>query len=373
MIAVEKLRQYLEVDPENSELALQLLEALVSSGDIDGAFELLESSGEKAQQDYRFKAWYAHLNMAVLKFDTAISTYEEMFADGYVYEGHKINCAYAHYHCGNNKSALALLNDCSSDALEHLILKVRCMSAEGDLSPAIRLLESEDFTSSSPKLNSQKSGLLALLYLDYADYQKAQEYAQEALNQDRSNFDANLVNATLSLFKLEINQAIKRISALYAQYPNVGRVIILKALLEMYQNNLERAAELYEKVCVLMPEHVGSKVNLAWCYFLNGDSDKAEVVLKQSIELDRTFAESYGGMSLIKVKQGKWAESKELAKTALRLDSACASALFSRALYLKHLGKEGEADNIMNGLISFKGEISDRTIKEVVLERLKTG
>lgn len=107
--------------------------------------------------------------------------------------------------------------------------------------------------------------------------------------------------------------------------------------------------------------------------FLNGDTDKAEVVFNQSIELDRAFAESYGGMSLIKVKQEKWAESKELAKTALRLDSACASALFSRALYLKHLGKGGEADKIISGLISFKGEISDRTIKEIVLDRIKTG
>ena len=373
MIAVEKLRQYLEVDPENSELALQLLETLVSTGDIDGAFQFYESLGVKAQKDYRFKAWYAHLNMAVLRFDAAILIYEEMFANGHVYEGHKINCAYAHYHCGNNKSALALLNDCSSDALAHLILKVRCMGSEGDLSSAIRLLESKDFTSSSSKLNSEKSGLLALLYLDDANYPKAQQYAQEALSQDRSNFDAKLVNATLSLFKLEIDQAIKRICVLYELYPNVGRVIILKALLEMYQNNLDEAVQLYEKVCEIMPDHVGSKVNLAWCYFLNGDSVKAEVVFKQSIEIERTFSESYGGMSLIKVKQERWAESKELAKTALRLDSACPSALFSRALYLQHLGKDGEANKIMDGLTSFKGEISDRTIKEVVLERLKTG
>ncbi len=373
MISIEKLLQYHCVDPNNKEIALTIIEVMAGSGDIDGAFEFLTSFDCKQNNDYRFKAWHAHLYMAQLKFEKAICIYESMFENGIDNESLKINCAYAQLHCGRHTSALELLNECSSENLEYHILKVRCMSSQEDLSEAIKILTSLDCSFSSEKLKSEKMGLLSLLYLDDANYSKAKCCAKESLMIDNSNFDAKLVMSTLDLFRMDIAKATLNIDMLYEEYSNVGRVIVLKALLEMYSNNIELAVDLYEKACDFMPFHVGSKINLAWCYFLEGNLISAENKFKESIELDENFAEGYGGMSLVMAKQGLWQDSKKMSKIALRLDGMCASALFSRALYLKNIGKGNESQLIINGLVAFSSETTDKTIKDIVLERINTG
>lgn len=370
MISLDKLLEYYQADPDNDELALEVVAATASSGDIEAAFDFLEKNTGKYGDDVRFQAWYAHLYIAQMKFEEAAKIYKKIFEKGIVSDSLRINYAYALFNAGNNPDALKILNDCSSVDPEHQILKVRCMSSQDDLSLAIDILVNLDVLEISEKIESERVGLLALLYLDDGNYVHAEKSALASLNIDKTNFDARLVIATLLLFKLKTDEASVAINSLYDDFPLVGRVLVIKALLEMYSNNIEFAISLYEKACKVMPFHCGSKVNLAWCYFLKGDLENAEDNFQASIELDKNFAEAYGGMSMIRASQQLWIEVKKLSKVALRLDSSCASALFSRAIYLDHIGKAKESELIMNGIVKFSSDATDKTIKDVVLERL---
>ncbi|MYM60638.1 tetratricopeptide repeat protein [Vibrio sp. OCN044] len=373
MTVTEKLRQYLMVDPTNSELALQLIESLAVEGKTRDALEFLQTFYNAEEHDFRFLAWSAHLHLALSQFENAIENYQTLFAMGHIHQAHQINCAYAYYYNSNRTAALDLLNECHSSEPEHILLKARCMSDADELAPVIEMLNETDFSSSNDKVVSDKKGLLSLLYLDNGDYAQAQKFSAETLDKDEENFDARLVKASLSLFKFDIENAVTDVNLLYNVYPSIGRVIVLKALLEMSLKNFVAALELYKQACTLMPEHVGTRVNLAWCHFLTGNIDLAEVTFEEAIKIDRTFSEGHGGLSLIKSKQEKWIESKELARTALKLDKNCASALFSRALYLKNIGRDNEANLIMNGLVGSKSEMTGKSLKNIILESLRIG
>lgn len=365
MSAVNRLREYFKFDPGNGALALELIEALATQGDFQEALVVLGEAQKYHENDPMFVSWTGHLGLATGDFKLAVFAYDKLFKQGFDQPGLLVNSALAHYQLGHFHKAKALLDDVSELDVANRILKARCYAQLEEVSSAItdvQALVKECAVEQMPEV----LGLLALLYLDDAQYDLAEEYCQKTLSVKEGQFEARIVAASLALYKMHIDEAMALIEPLDADYPDSGRILAMKALVLMYRQQFELAISTYERACEKMPNHVGSRINLGWCYFAAGDLDKAETCFKTGVNIDRTFAESHGGLALIYAFKEKWPESQESFKRGLKLDVVSPSALFARALYFKHKGRSNEAEKIVSGLMAHKSDLSDLSLKDVV-------
>lgn len=366
MTSLNRLREYLGYDPENAALALELIEALSAQGDFVGAREVLMNSCQWYEEDPMFISWRGHLGLALGKYDEAIQAYRRLFEKGFEQPGLKINCALASFQMGKFAEANSLLDEVETLDVSNRILKARCLAQLENLPSAITDV-SRLLTECSPEQMAEVTGLLSLLYLDDAQYGQAEEYSLKALELDDTQFDARIARASLYLYKMEIERAIAEIEPLDLEYPETGRILAMKALVYMYRREFAEAINVYQRACSKMPSHVGSRVNLGWCYFAVQDLNSAEACFREGVHIDRTFAEGHGGLALISAYRENWQESQMFFKRGLKLDPLSPSALFARALYFKNRGRNSEAEKIMTGLMSHKSELSELNLAELIM------
>ncbi|WP_318468204.1 tetratricopeptide repeat protein [Photobacterium leiognathi] len=365
MSAVNRLREYFKFDPKNIDIALQLIEALANQGDFDEALFILNEAKQYHIDEPMLISWSAHLGLATSDFKSAITAYNQLFELGYSQTGLIVNSALAHYQLGDYRRAKKLLDSVEDLDVTNKILKARCNAQLEETIAAITDVNSL-LTLCSDEQLPEILGLLSLLYLDDAQYDLAKEYCEKTLSLDDKQFDARLTAASLALYKIRIDDALSFIEPLDKEYPDTGRIIAMKALVYMYLQRFDLAINLYERACEKMPAHVGSRINLGWCFFSVGEKDKAKQCFNDGVKIDRTFAESHGGLALISALSEEWSESQVHFKRALKLDPLSPSALFARSLYFKSKGREKEAESIVSGLINHKSELSEVTLKDIV-------
>jgi Tfp pilus assembly protein PilF len=99
-----------------------------------------------------------------------------------------------------------------------------------------------------------------------------------------------------------------------------------------------------------MPSHIGSWHALAWCQMLRKDFAAAEASFSRSLELDRNFSESHGGLAVLAAMRGDDASAKPLIERALRLDGQSFSGRYAQSLLLRKSRPE-VADKLVQGLV----------------------
>ncbi|QUJ68504.1 tetratricopeptide repeat protein [Photobacterium sp. GJ3] len=357
------------MDPSNVLLALDLIEGLAKQGDVQAALHIVNQSLALNPDHADLISWKGHLCLALQQYDAAVQAYHALFRHGYTQPGLKINCALACFQQGQYEAAHDLLEQVPELDVANTLLKARCLAHMENVSQAI----AETYgllTACTPEQHAEVHGLLSLLYLDDAQYEVAEKHCRASLQLDHHQRDALITRASLSLYRLEIDTALKVLDPLMAQYPEMGRLMAMKALALMYVHQYDAAIQWYEKACQKMPGHVGSRVNLGWCYFSVMNYDGAESCFKAGLKIDRNFAECHGGLAIVNAIREKWSDSQEQFKRALKLDANCASALFARALYFQVKGKAKEAESIMTGLMAFKSELSADNLSDVVMKTL---
>ncbi len=273
MPSLLKLREYLEFDPENSSLALELIEQLAQQGEFHEALTIVERSYQWHSEDPHFISWQAHLRLALKDYDSAISDYQRLFALGFDQVGLRINCALAQFQMGQYKEANLLLESVAELDAGNQILKARCLAQLEEVNTAISELSQLLIDCPEEKV-AETIGLLSLLYLDDAQYALAEEYCDKALVLNDQQFDARITLASLYVYKVDTDKAMELLVPLDSEYPNTGRILALKALVHMYQQDMVQAIVCYEPACDLMPYHVGSRVNLGVVLFCQPRSRK---------------------------------------------------------------------------------------------------
>jgi len=368
-MSLQRLKAFLEMDPTNVLLALDLIEGLAKQEDFQAALHIVNQSLALNPEHADLISWKGHVCLALLEYDKAVQAYHTLFRLGYTQPGLKINCALAYFQQGKYEAAHDLLEQVPELDVANTLLKVRCLAHLENVSQAIadtyRLL-----ALCSSEQHAEVHGLLSLLYLDDAQYEEAEKHCRASLQLDDNQCDALITSASLSLYRLEIETALKVLEPLMKRYPEMGRLLAMKALALMYVHQYDAAIQWYEKACQKMPGHVGSRVNLGWCYFSVMNYDGAESCFKAGLKIDRNFAECYGGLAIVNAIREKWSDSQDQFKRALKLDANCPSALFARALYFQVKGKAKEAESIMAGLMTFKSDLSPENLSEVVLKTL---
>nr|WP_242524036.1 tetratricopeptide repeat protein [Microbulbifer salipaludis] len=231
---------------------------------------------------------------------------------------------------------------------EVLILKGRAYHHLGELPHAVETLEA----AIAEKAEPQTCGLLALVYNDAGNRERAIELAGGVLQEEPHQFEALLAMADAYTALQSYTEAASWCDLGLREYPCVGRFWTVKGQLQLAEFDFNEARVSFTRAVELMPEHIGTWHLLGWCEVLRGDLDAALHAFEQALELNRNFAESHGGLAVVNALQGNWDVVQRASKRALGLDSGNLSGRYAQALYFEHRGQVGAAEQLRQKLFA---------------------
>lgn len=189
---------------------------------------------------------------------------------------------------------------------------------------------------------------LALLYMDSNDTERARQLALEVVAQAPHDVNANVVLGVSSTEKQDMAAARAHFHAVLRQEDHNGRAWLGLGLVHLYEGEHEKAIEALERATHIYAHNAGAIVALGWAKLSAKDPVGAEQVFEQAIRVDRSFAESHGGLASALALQQKIDRAREEIKIARRLNPLGFGAEFAQVTILALQGQKQAATNLFN-------------------------
>jgi tetratricopeptide (TPR) repeat protein len=348
---VASLRGYLAVDPGNTQLACDLVDALFAAGDFVGADASIAALPDAAQDAAGVRFRRARCALVLGRYAEAAELLGALIADGHENVALWHDLAFAQLCMRQNRDAAATITAAEArfgaDA-ELAVVAARVALMEGDFARSNAALDTA--LALAPE-HATALGLRALVLLDSGETDAGMEVALACLALYPEQHEALLVAGTVALWRQDLGNADLYYQRALARYPNSGRALSGYGQLLMLRNDLPAAITQLEHAVVAMPDHIGTWHALAWAQLLQGQLDAAETSYRQAYALDDNFADSHGGLALVDALKGRTNEAEQSVKKALRLNAQCVTALYAKTLLLSDSGRTDEADALLAGLM----------------------
>lgn len=352
---LQRLLQFLDYDPNNVNLLLQTLELAIESGNASTADTLVAHVDSHGINVPEVHAQLAHLLLLMGSFAAAAKRGDKAIQAGIDHPVVIYNTAVAHFYSEAFIEAdtllgrLTPLDDCSRDAL---CLHARTLHHLEQPLDAATLAERA--LAENPG-DIELMGLLALLRYESDDNTAALDLAYEVLAEDPNQLDALIACASANFELGRIEPARKAWHHTTEVHPDCGRAWSGLGLLEFNEMELEQAKIHLTLAVKYMPNHIGTWHLLAWVYILENNSLEARAALNASLELDRNFAETHGGLAVVDVMDGHEDSARLSMRRAMKLNTQGFAVYFAELLLLKRAGKDAEADALVNRVLDSVG------------------
>ena len=322
---VERYLGYLEQDPNNTNLLLDIIESYRLLGDKQQAQIHLNQLKELAPNlslvpEGLLALTFGELEHAIELFqlalqeqDSEVTRYNLSFS---YFANHDLDKAY---------DALMPVIQQEAPLSQAYPLMARILHHQNKLEEAIQLL-----TTKAPQ-SPDTDGLLALLYFDSLNEEKALFHAQQALANQPQNYEALCVMTYLKLGQQQCSS--DEIKQLIQQVPNDGRFYAALGNAQMLELDMANAEQSLTVASQLMPHFAGNWLSLGWCQLIQDNLEGAKLSFEKALELDKTFAEPHGGLAILAVLNDQRDEAQHLIKLALKLDDSSHLAMLAQALY----------------------------------------
>ena len=339
-------------DPENAPLLCDLLDALLTFGDLDAAGTRLDgiSPAMRALPGVRFR----EARYALQRGETAraVELLQQLLAStdtapvGVVHD-----LAFAQLTLGQVHEALQTLASAQPDNADEVVaialLKARVLHRLQQCEAALDALASIE---AGPRL-AEVQGMRALLWLDLGDTQRASAAAALALQLDPDQHEAGIAGGTAALWAQRVDESTLAFERVLARHPDSGRAWLGLGQTRMLRGDIPAARVLLERASREMPDHIGTWHALAWCQLLEGDLAGAHKSFQLAFALDRTFGETHGGFALVHALRGERAEAEASIKRATRLDPIGRAARYAQSVLLVDDGQVEQARQIIDGIL----------------------
>jgi tetratricopeptide (TPR) repeat protein len=352
MNRASQLAVFADSDPGNPILLCDLLDELLSAGDVDQALARIGTALAALRElpGVRFR----EARCTLLRGDTkqAITQLQSLLAAMQdVPSGVVHDLAYAQLAEGRPDEALNTLkhaHDQDGDTVALSLLKARIFHHQRQLDAALDVLAPIHNGVRLPEVQ----GLRALLWMDRGDNARALVEAELALKADPDQHEANIVRGNVALASRRLQESAAAFEHILARHPESGRAWFGLGQNVMLHGDIAKARALLNRASVQMPDHIGTWHALAWCQLLEGDLAGARHSFDKAFALDRTFGETHGGLGLVHALRGERKEAEDSIKRALRLDPQGRSARYAQSVLLLDEGRVEEARAITDGIIA---------------------
>ena len=228
----------------------------------------------------------------------------------------------------------------AGDLPEFNHLYVRALHGAGRIEDAIRIAEG---LGAEPLAQ----GMLSLLYTDAGRLEEGGRLAAGVLATHPDNIDALISAGTVSLAMEEAGDALPHFERAMRSHADNGRAWMGIGLARLSCQDFPAARTAFENTVRLMPSHLGSWNTLAWIAMLQKDHAAAEAMLQAALRINHNFGETHGTIAVLRAFEQRWAEAKQHADTAVRLQPDSFAGRFAQTLVLEHRGRPDKARQLL--------------------------
>ncbi|QBG98352.1 hypothetical protein EYC56_01375 [Xanthomonas oryzae] len=350
MPSVDKLSAYLAKDPANPELACQLCDALIETGQSARAETVIAAlpADVAALAGVQFRA--ARLDLLAGRYVEAEARLQPL-AERHAAPALDHDIAFAQL-CQQNLDGAALTLAAArqrhGDNAEFAVLAARIALMRADYAAADMALASAlAFAPQHPTA----LGLSALCALDAGDTPRATEQASTCLELFPDQHEALLTSGALALYVQDDVTAAAHFERALGRFPMSGRALSGLGQARMLQGALIPAKALLTQATQTMPDHIGTWHALGWLHLLDGERSAAEACYQRAYALDRNFAESHGGLAVVALLDGRREEGEAHLRRALKLDPTSISGRYAQSLSLADHGEQAQSEAVFAALM----------------------
>ncbi len=178
--------------------------------------------------------------------------------------------------------------------------------------------------------NADAMGLLALLYFDNHDIEKAASTTSATLTLDPAHPNGQLVNLLLKSLRQEANP--DEIECLLKSQPQESRLWFVLGTTQLRLMNCPAAEQAFNQTAEIHPQFYDNWICLGWCHLFQNNLDAAEAAYQQAIAIDADNADGPGGLAVVSALRNQVTEATFwLDKTEVN-DPHGFSAIFTRML-----------------------------------------
>lgn len=347
---LERYRGFLAQDPENAGLAGEVADLHLHLGEFAEARQVLEKALASHPGHPQLLNTLASVAIASNQPVEAAKILQDLLQGGHDNPIIRYNLAYALVLGRHYTEARDILLPVVDDprAPEAPVLLARCLHYLGDLDEAIERLTA--FAARHPN-HGEALGILSLLHLDAMHADAARTAAEQALRANADDLGALVTLGSLSLETQDDATATGYFEHALRRHPRSGRAWSGLGLAAMLRLDLDKAIEQLRHAVEHMPDHIGTWHALAWCQLMKNDIDGAKTSFERSMEIDRNFGETHGGLAVIAVLQNRPQDAEGHLKRALRLNPVSFAARFAQSLMAAR-NDPAKAREIMDGILA---------------------
>jgi tetratricopeptide (TPR) repeat protein len=340
---IARLVQYLNHDPRNTVLCVEIGDLYLQSGEPDKAADYFARGAELGGKVARSRL--ANVRLAQHRFADALDLLKALFDEGEADAALHFNAGLAAFHLGTYREAIThFMMACDKGAAGEAEKYLAYASHYcGDVEAAIAHCQAWLGSGGGAAARAY----LALLRFDEGDRASALAAALEALAVNPLEPEARAVLGAMALEEQRFDDAAQAFDEVLAINPDHGRALLGKGLGLLQRQQFAPGLDVLRAAAVRMSGHPGTMVTLGWACLLAGDQEEAETWCRRAIELDRNFAEAHGALAAVLASSGRADAAKQAAATADRLDPKNFGSVYAKAQLLRAQGRTATADELM--------------------------
>jgi tetratricopeptide (TPR) repeat protein len=370
-----RLLGFLQQDAGNAALRKDVIREACNAGQWEQAHELIEAGlrANPADPDLLVLAGLVHLQAR--RYEEAEVALSAALAHGVEGAGPRYSLAYARFMQRHFEDALEVLgaNEPALQLSAAQTLRARCLHHLGRAAEAIATCTAH---LADVPADDETRGVLALLLHDDGKHAEAMDQARRALFGSPQQLEAMLALASAQSATRDFDAAWRSFDALLRVHPDCGRARLGRGSIHLAYMRLESARYDLERAAQLTPDHIGTWHVLAWIHIMARDVAEAHLAFERALAIDRTFAESHGGLAIVAALRGQESDAEAGIKRALRLDSQCLSARYAEMLLFQRRGESKRATAVFADVLARPVEdsgIAYRELLELHVRSLRRG
>ncbi|WP_143873865.1 tetratricopeptide repeat protein [Catenovulum sediminis] len=366
---LKQFKLYLDYDPSNVQLIIDCINIAAEIGLYDEILLLTQHAIDQGIIDgfIASNRGYAHLVRA--DYEDAELWLLKALKYNPINDVNYFNLAYVYYYTERYTEALEIIKQKITECSSHIsVLEGRLLYLLGDsVSSEALLVKSVNELDEKSQLESK--ALLSLVYYDNNKLEDAYLLANEVLS-NKNVMEALLAKASVEMERQQNSAALESFSRVCELYPNIGRAWIGLATVQFNEFLFDEALESAIQATLLTPSHIGSWHLVGWIYLMKGLPQKALNAFEASYEIDRSFADTHGGLASAYSMLGQEQLALQHKQLAKRLDSSSKSVLFAEFVNLYTSGKADQAKKFLTKVLQTTNHDSGSTLEELVQRKI---
>lgn len=333
----QKLKAYLEQDPDNLSLIADAAGAALDEGDAEEATRLVDHYATLAPLPPSLINLLGMIAIAEQRDEDAATLFGRLLEANPEDGALRYNMALVLERQGEREAALNLVES-GEETSQATALRVKLLHHLGRLEEALSIGEAWEGKEGGPDL----WGVLSAVAIDLEDVGRARGWAERG----RDTPEGQATLGTLALADNDLDRARSHFNAVVELRPQTARGAMGLGMIEMREGNPTAAAGHLEQAALAFGDHLGAWVAAGWSWVLSENLAKARACFEEAARLDDTFGEAHGGLAFLALIEGNSEEADRQSRIALRLDRTGLGGALVQSQIAESAGRTALANKI---------------------------